>query len=156
MFAKLSALVGGGSAFPYKLGEQYPTAWGVWSHHAAVRTEDNSSVSVFRASATDLNDPKLVLARNGVKRLRTVRHVAGCVLHTAPDTVLLCMQLRHPNVLTYKDSAEVQEQGSHVVYLVTEPVKPLNVVLDELDLEQQNKYACMHCICTHPMPHQHR
>lgn len=44
------------------------------------------------------------------------------------------MQLRHPNVLAFKDTAEVEEKGETVIYLVTEPVKPLADVLEELDI----------------------
>ena len=43
-------------------------------------------------------------------------------------------KVRHPNVLAFKDSAEAQEKGQAVVYLVTEAVKPLSDVLRELDL----------------------
>lgn len=53
---------------------------------------------------------------------------------TIPKFPLLSMQLRHPNVLAFKDSIEVQERGMHVVYLVTETVKPLATVLMEINL----------------------
>jgi hypothetical protein len=48
-------------------------------------------------------------------------------------------QLRHPNVLAFKDSIEIQEKGATVVYLITEPVKPLTMVLGELNLTGQHK-----------------
>lgn len=53
----------------------------------------------------------------------------------------LLLQLRHPNVLAYKDSTELQEKGQTVLYLVTQPVKPLKLVLDELNLSGQQRYV---------------
>eukprot|EP00967_Tisochrysis_lutea_P056792 scaffold71829_cov15-Tisochrysis_lutea.AAC.1 len=47
-------------------------------------------------------------------------------------------QLRHPNILAFKDSAEVQEKGATVIYLVTQPVRSLKTVLEELDLQGQH------------------
>jgi SCY1-like protein 1 len=44
-------------------------------------------------------------------------------------------------VLAYKDSLEVQEKGATVIYLVTEAVKPLAVLLDELALTGQHRWA---------------
>jgi len=81
MFAKLSALTGlGGPALNYKIEDAYSSAaaWGSWTHHAGTSNEDGSAVSIFRLSANDPNDLKLVAARNGVKRLRMVgTHGAG-------------------------------------------------------------------------------
>eukprot|EP00198_Chlamydomonas_reinhardtii_P004430 XP_001693766.1 protein kinase [Chlamydomonas reinhardtii] len=118
MFAKLTALVGGGYTFPYTLEEAYESSWGQWTHHRGKSKDDNSPVSIFRISATDPNDRKLVCARNGVKRLK---------------------MLRHPNLLAYKDSTEMNEKGATVIMLVTEPVKPLKEVLKELDLQGQHR-----------------
>lgn len=49
------------------------------------------------------------------------------------------MQLRHPNILALKDSAEAQEKGATVIYLVTQPVRSLKTVLEELDLHGQHR-----------------
>ena len=73
MFAKLSALVSSAPSFPYTLGEPFRTAWGGWKHYQGSSNSDGSAVSVFRISSTNKQDPKLASARNGVKRLRTVR-----------------------------------------------------------------------------------
>lgn len=119
MFAKLSALVGGGPALNYNVEpEPYEVAWGCWTHFPGSSREDGSPVSVFRIAATDPNDLKLIAARNGVKRLR---------------------MLRHPNILAFKDSIEVQEKGQQVLYLVTEAVRPLITVLKELDLAGKHR-----------------
>ena len=71
-FAKLSNLVSGGYTFPYVLGEKYSTAWGQWSHYQAEHSDTKVKVSVFRISSSGKDEPKMIAARNGVKRLRTV------------------------------------------------------------------------------------
>ena len=73
MFAKLTSLVGGGITLPFDLGEPFPTAWGQWTHYRATLKADGAPCSVFRISAMNKEDPRLRAARNGVKRLRTVR-----------------------------------------------------------------------------------
>ena len=73
MFAKLSALVGGGPALNYNIEEAYQQAWGPWTHYAGTHKDDNSRVSVFKVFAIDPIDRVLVAARNGVKRLKMVR-----------------------------------------------------------------------------------
>ena len=73
MFAKLTALVSSGPTFPYTLGEAYGAAWGSWTHFRGKAKEDGAAVSVFKISAASKSDPKLQSARNGVKRLKTVR-----------------------------------------------------------------------------------
>lgn len=118
MFAKLTALVGGGFNFPYVVEEPYDSAWGQWTHYRGKSKDDGSPVSIFKISATDANDKKLVCARNGVRRLK---------------------MLRHPNLLAFKESSETTEKGTTVIYLVTEPVKPLKDVLNELDIEGQHR-----------------
>jgi hypothetical protein len=55
--------------------------------------------------------------------------------------VCLSVQLRHPNILAFKDSIEVQEKGQQVVYLVTEAVRPLITVLKELNLSGKHRCA---------------
>ncbi|GIL75242.1 hypothetical protein Vretifemale_5022, partial [Volvox reticuliferus] len=118
MFAKLTALVGGGYSFPYVTEEPYDSAWGQWTHFRGKSKDDNSPVSIFKISSANANDAILVCARNGVKRLK---------------------MLRHPNILAFKDSCETTEKGATVIMLVTEPVKPLKDVLKELELEGQHR-----------------
>ena len=43
--------------------------------------------------------------------------------------------MRHPNVLAFKDTLEVDEKGTIALYVITEPVAPLTEVLHELDIE---------------------
>ena len=67
-------LVGGANTFPYALGAQFPSDNVLgWQHLDGKSKEDGSPVSIFRISANSTNDKKLQAARNGVKRLKSVR-----------------------------------------------------------------------------------
>ncbi|KAH7282409.1 hypothetical protein KP509_35G029600 [Ceratopteris richardii] len=121
MFKFLKGVVGssgGVKDLPYNIGEPYSSAWGSWTHYRGTSKDDNSPVSIFSLSCTSTQDGRLGAARNGVKRLRTVRH---------------------PNVLSFLHSTEVETvEGSLTkltIYMVTEPVMPLAEKLKELNLE---------------------
>jgi hypothetical protein len=62
-------------------------------------------------------------------------------------------QLRHPNVLEYKDSLEIEAGektgGGPVLYIVTEPVSPLNCKLNELNLQGADRYHTPSSHCVH-------
>ena len=45
--------------------------------------------------------------------------------------------MRHPNVLAFKDTLEVEEKGITSLYVITEPVEPLTEVLQQLDIQGQ-------------------
>ena len=51
----------------------------------------------------------------------------------------LCMpavvQLRHPNILQFKETAELEERGETAIYLVTEACTPLADHLQHLDIQ---------------------
>jgi hypothetical protein len=68
-----------------------------------------------------------------------------------PSTLILptsTKQLRHPNVLSFKDSLEVPDKGGAALYLVTEPARPLAAVLAELQLTGQHRCGvCWMCVC---------
>lgn len=48
-------------------------------------------------------------------------------------------QLRHPNLVAFKDTMEVEEKGSITVYLITEPVRPLQMVLEDINLSGEHR-----------------
>ncbi|KAG5558149.1 hypothetical protein RHGRI_008164 [Rhododendron griersonianum] len=87
--------------------------------------DDGSPVSIFSLSGSNANDGHLAAGRNGVKRLRTVRH---------------------PNILSFLHSTEAETfDGSTskvTIYIVTEPVMPLSEKIKELGLEciQRDEY----------------
>ncbi|KAJ7548604.1 hypothetical protein O6H91_07G018900 [Diphasiastrum complanatum] len=128
MLKFLKGVVGSGGGIkdlPYNLGEPYPSAWGAWTHYRGTSKDDNSPVSIFSFTATNAQDGRLAAARNGAKRLRTVRH---------------------PNILAFLHGTEVESMEGGVtkptVYIVTEPVMPLAEKIKELNLEgiQREEY----------------
>ncbi|KAJ4840953.1 hypothetical protein Tsubulata_026935 [Turnera subulata] len=129
MLRFLKGVVGGSGAglkdLPYTIGEPYPSAWGSWTHHRGTSKDDGSPVSIFSLSGSSAQDGHLAAGRNGVKRLRTVRH---------------------PNILSFLHSTEVETvEGSSprvTIYMVTEPVMPLSDKIKELGLEgtQRDEY----------------
>nr|XP_043631418.1 probable inactive serine/threonine-protein kinase scy1 [Erigeron canadensis] len=129
MFKFLKDVVSGSGAgvkdFPYNIGEPYSSAWGSWTHSRGTSKDDGSPVSIFSLTGSNANDGHLAAGRNGVKRLRTVRH---------------------PNILSFLHSTEAEIfDGSStkvVIYIVTEPVMPLAEKIKELGLQgtQRNEY----------------
>uniref|UniRef100_A0A2P2LL82 HEAT repeat-containing family protein n=1 Tax=Rhizophora mucronata TaxID=61149 RepID=A0A2P2LL82_RHIMU len=129
MLKFLKGVVGGSGPgvkdLPYNIGEPYPSAWGSWTHHRGTSKDDGSPVSIFSLSGSSAQDGHLAAGRNGVKRLRTVRH---------------------PNVLSFLHSTEVEiVDGSTsrvTIYIVTEPVMPLSERIKELGLKgtQRDEY----------------
>ncbi|GFP89379.1 probable inactive serine/threonine-protein kinase scy1 [Phtheirospermum japonicum] len=155
MLKFLKGVVGGSGAglkdLPYNIGEPYSSAWGSWMHHRGTskvitdllyfimpflfiecwrssykcRMDDGAPVSIFSLSGSNASDGHLVAGRNGVKRLRTVRH---------------------PNILSFLHSTETETlEGSSAkvtIYIVTEPVMPLSEKIKELELKgsQRDEY----------------
>ncbi|OMO63639.1 Cytochrome P450 [Corchorus capsularis] len=125
----IPGVVGGSGAgvkdLPYNIGDPYPSAWGSWSHFRGTSKDDGSPVSIFSLTGSNPQDGHLAAGRNGVKRLRTVRH---------------------PNILSFLHSTEVESfDGSSTkvtIYIVTEPVMPLSEKIKELGLEgtQRDEY----------------
>ncbi|XP_077232825.1 uncharacterized protein LOC143872013 [Tasmannia lanceolata] len=110
---------------PYNIEEPYSSAWGSWTHYRGTSKDDGSSVSIFSLTGSNAQDGHLAAGRNGVKRLRTVRH---------------------PNILSFLHSTEAEVfDGSTTkvtIYIVTEPVIPLSEKIKELGLEstQRDEY----------------
>lgn len=57
----------------------------------------------------------------------------------APPPHLPPPKLRHPSILAYRDSMEIEERAGVTVYLVTEPCRPLKETLGELVLPPGEK-----------------
>nr|XP_028954221.1 probable inactive serine/threonine-protein kinase scy1 isoform X2 [Malus domestica] len=133
MLKFLKGVVGGSGTgpkdLPYNIGDPYPSAWGSWTHFRGTSKDDGSPVSIFSISGSNAQDGHLAAARNGVKRLRTVRH---------------------PNILSFLHSTEAETVDAssatkQTIYIVTEPVMPLSDKIKELNLQgiQRDEYfAC--------------
>ncbi|XP_010554724.1 PREDICTED: probable inactive serine/threonine-protein kinase scy1 [Tarenaya hassleriana] len=132
MFKFLKGVVGGSGTglkdLPYNIGDPYPSSWGSWSHFRGTSKDDGSPVSIFALSSSNAQDGHLAAGRNGVKRLRTVRH---------------------PNILSFLHSTEIEtHDGSATkvtIYIVTEPVMPLSEKIKELGLKgtQRDEYFAL-------------
>ncbi|CAH2058597.1 unnamed protein product [Thlaspi arvense] len=113
---------------PYNIGDPYPSAWGSWNHFRGTSKDDGSPVSIFALSGNSAQDGHLAAGRNGVKRLRTVRH---------------------PNILSFLHSTEVETHDGSTskvtIYIVTEPVMPLSEKIKELGLKatQRDEYFAL-------------
>lgn len=61
------------------------------------------------------------------------------------DTHFAFLQVRHPNILSFLHSTEVEtHDGSTTkvtIYIVTEPVMPLSEKIKELGLDGKQRYA---------------
>ncbi|KAF3553740.1 hypothetical protein F2Q69_00017776 [Brassica cretica] len=132
MFNFLKGVVGGSGTglkdLPYNVGDPYPSAWGSWIHHRGTSKDDGSQVSIFALCGNNAQDGHLAAGRNGVKRLRTVRH---------------------PNILSFLHSTEVETHDGSTskvtIYIVTEPVMPLSDKIKELGLKatQRDEYFAL-------------
>ncbi|KAI3888243.1 hypothetical protein MKW92_010111 [Papaver armeniacum] len=130
MFKFLKGVVGGSGTglkdLPYNVGEPYSSAWGSWTHSRGTSKDDGSLVSIFSLTGSNAQgEGHLAAGRNGVRRLRTVRH---------------------PNILSFLHSTEAEifdgATPKHTIYIVTEPVMPLSEKIKELGLEgtQRDEY----------------
>lgn len=113
MFSRLTSLVTGQS-LPFTLGEDKGQAWNWWSLHDAKMKADGASVSVFKAVIPTSDDVKLGLARNSLKRLRG---------------------LKHPSIVSFKDSLEVADRSNVTFYIVTEQVTTLGSFLSHEEMQ---------------------
>ncbi|KAH0854657.1 hypothetical protein HID58_057810, partial [Brassica napus] len=133
MFKFLKGVVGGSGTglkdLPYNIGDPYPSAWGSWNHFRGTsKVMMGLLFSIFSLSGNDAQDGHLAAGRNGVKRLRTVRH---------------------PNILSFLHSTEVETHDGSTskvtIYIVTEPVMPLSDKIKELGLKstQRDEYFAL-------------
>ncbi|KAJ0424599.1 armadillo-type protein [Aspergillus carlsbadensis] len=96
----VASAIAKGSSFPYSLGDRVDIADSIWTLHNATKREDGSACSVFTFEIAS-NKSRLPLAKNAVRKSRT---------------------LRHPGVLKVLDTIETET----TIYIVTERVVPLS------------------------------
>lgn len=68
-----TSLISGGFSLPYTVGEKHGECWGQWEHFRATANADKKPVSLFKLAVNKSDSMAVDGARNGVKRLRTVR-----------------------------------------------------------------------------------
>ncbi|EGN99569.1 hypothetical protein SERLA73DRAFT_53136 [Serpula lacrymans var. lacrymans S7.3] len=104
--AAVSSLVQkSGINLPFSLGQKVTSFETFWNLYDATKRDDGSPVSVFEYDFNHpLNKPTIPLARNALRKLRTIRH---------------------PDVLKFMDVVETDT----VIYIMTERVRPLPLAL---------------------------
>ncbi|KAL3480077.1 armadillo-type protein [Aspergillus californicus] len=96
----VASAISKGSSFPYSLGDRVDISDSIWTLHNATKREDGSSCSVFTFEIAS-NKSRLPLAKNAVRKSRT---------------------LRHPGVIKVLDTIETET----TLYIVTERIAPLS------------------------------
>ncbi|KAG8962609.1 hypothetical protein FRC03_003978 [Tulasnella sp. 419] len=104
--AASSLLQKSGLTLPFSLGEKVHSYQGtIWTLHDAIKKDDSSPVSVFVFDSTvPTGKSTLPLAKNALRKLRTIRH---------------------PDVLKFIDVVETDT----ITYIVTERIRPLSKLL---------------------------
>ncbi|KAI7292686.1 ARM repeat-containing protein [Hortaea werneckii] len=93
------ASIAKGPAFPYSFGDRVDLDQSAWTLHNGTKREDGSKCSIFSFD-TNANRSVLPLAKNAVRKLRT---------------------LRHPGVVKVLDAVETDQ----LIYIATERIAPL-------------------------------
>ncbi|KAL1955991.1 hypothetical protein VTO42DRAFT_7891 [Malbranchea cinnamomea] len=107
----VASAIAKGSSFPYSFGDRVDNDNSIWTLHNATKREDNSPCSIFTFEIA-ANKSRLPLAKNAVRKLRT---------------------LRHPGVLKVLDTIETDAQ----IYVVTERVAPLSWPVKRRSLNEE-------------------
>eukprot|EP01091_Cochliopodium_minus_P013333 TRINITY_DN4272_c0_g3_i3.p1 TRINITY_DN4272_c0_g3~~TRINITY_DN4272_c0_g3_i3.p1 ORF type:complete len:952 (-),score=298.91 TRINITY_DN4272_c0_g3_i3:33-2888(-) len=95
------------STLPYNVGEQSQIVNLIWNLHDAIRKSDQKKFSLFSFDKKK-NPTYIPLAQNCLRRLKTIKH---------------------PNIITYVDGLETEDQIS----IITEPITTLNSNLPKLE-----------------------
>ncbi|KAK0626910.1 armadillo-type protein [Immersiella caudata] len=95
----VASAIAKGPAFPYTFGDKVDLDPSVWTLYNGIRREDGSNCSIFAFDIT-ANRSALPLARNALKKLRT---------------------MRHPGVIKVLDTVE----SDSYIYIATERLVPL-------------------------------
>ncbi|GAB7361552.1 hypothetical protein MBLNU230_g1605t1 [Neophaeotheca triangularis] len=99
-FKSAVASIAKGPAFPYTFGERMDIDNSIWTLHHGTKREDGSKCSIFSFDI-NANRNRLSLARNALRKFKTIRH---------------------PGVVKMLDSVETDQ----LIYIATERVTPLN------------------------------
>ncbi|PMD43945.1 ARM repeat-containing protein [Hyaloscypha variabilis F] len=95
----VASAISKGPPFPYSFGDRVDVDTSIWNLFNGTRREDGSNCSIFSFDVT-ANKSRLPMARNAVKKLRT---------------------LRHPGVIKVLDTVETETY----IYIATERLVPL-------------------------------
>ncbi|KAL7266755.1 Nuclear aminoacylation-dependent tRNA export pathway component [Rhizina undulata] len=96
----VASAISKGPAFPYSFGARVDTDDSIWALYNGTKREDGSNCSIFSFEINDSTRSRLPLAKNSLRKLRT---------------------LRHPGVIKVLDTVETDGY----IYIATERVTPL-------------------------------
>ncbi|CUS13445.1 unnamed protein product [Tuber aestivum] len=97
----VASAISKGPPFPYTFGDRVDVDRSIWSLYNGTKKEDGSNCSIFSFEINDSTRSRLPLARNALRKLRT---------------------LRHPGVVRIIDSVETDAY----IHIATERVTPLS------------------------------
>ncbi|PGH30049.1 SCY1 protein kinase [[Emmonsia] crescens] len=107
----VASAIAKGSSFPYSFGDRVDDNESIWTLHNGTKREDGSACSIFTFDIT-ANKSRLPLARNAVRKHRT---------------------LRHPGVIKVLETIETDAN----IYIVTERVAPLSWPVKRRSLSEE-------------------
>ncbi|KAJ5827523.1 Armadillo-like helical [Penicillium robsamsonii] len=113
----IGSAIAKGGGLPFSLGDRVDIGDLVWTLHNGTKRDDGSACSVF-AFDVNANKSRLPLAKNAVRKFRT---------------------LRHPGVIKVLDTIEklTTWQTEHNLYIVTERVVPLSWPVKRKSLSEE-------------------
>ncbi|KAL8797364.1 MAG: hypothetical protein Q9195_000519 [Heterodermia aff. obscurata] len=106
-----------GPPFPYTFGDQVTLDQSIWKIFNGVKREDKSDCSIFTFDAVE-NKSRLPLARNAVRKLRTLRHPGVVKVLDTVEVLFLYETKDLEPVLT-------RSQTDSYIYIATERLVPL-------------------------------
>ncbi|KAJ5226901.1 uncharacterized protein N7469_006907 [Penicillium citrinum] len=107
----VASAIAKGSSLPFSLGDRVDIGDSIWTLHNGTKRDDGSTCSVFTFDI-NVNKSRLPLARNAVRKSRT---------------------LRHPGVIKVLDTIETESN----LYIVTERVAPLEWQVKRRSLNEE-------------------
>ncbi|KAF2864099.1 ARM repeat-containing protein [Piedraia hortae CBS 480.64] len=111
-FKSAVASIAKGPAFPYTFGDRVDIGQSIWNLHNGTKREDGSKCSVY--SFSDANDKsRFALARNALRKLRT---------------------LRHPGMVKVLDTLETDQ----LIYIAVERIVPLSWAVKRRSLSEDS------------------
>ncbi|KAE8354861.1 armadillo-type protein [Aspergillus coremiiformis] len=118
----VASAIAKGSSFPYSLGDRVDISDSIWTLHNATKRDDGSACSVFTFEIAS-NKSRLPLAKNAVRKSRT---------------------LRHPGVIKVLDTIETETS----LYIITERVVPLSWHVKRRSLSEETSKWGLHTVAS--------
>ncbi|KAK6082714.1 hypothetical protein SCUP234_04038 [Seiridium cupressi] len=108
----VASAIAKGPPFPYSFGDRVDVDASIWTLYNGTRREDGSNCSIFSFEINPSSKSRLPLAKNALKKLRT---------------------MRHPGVIKVLDTVETESY----IYIATERVVPLRWHVKRKSLSQE-------------------